>query len=73
VNLLEGLTLASPDKHQEMFEKTKRELDHLLQVPQNPSIAQFFDIISWLESKLSGRPIHEIIQSKHASNDVLQF
>ncbi len=70
VNLLEGLTLASKEKHRELFEKTKRELEYLLQLPQNPNISQFFDIGSWLESKLTGKPMHEIIWNKHnGTND----
>ncbi|MFT7611434.1 MAG: hypothetical protein ACI9J3_000377 [Parvicellaceae bacterium] len=70
VNLLEGLTLASVDKHLEMFEKTKRELDYLLQLPQNPSVAQFFDVISWLEGKIYNKPMREIIQNKHTQSNV---
>lgn len=73
VNLLEGLTLAPKEKHRELFEKTKRELDYLLQLPQNPNVSQFFDICSWLESKLTDRPMHLIIQAKHNINEVSEL
>ncbi len=47
-----------------MFEDLKRDLTKIIRDPFERRALEYFDIISWLESKISGRPFAEIIRGK---------
>lgn len=68
INLLEGMTLASPEKHRELFVRTDREIDHILQLPNKTNFSHFFDISSWIKSKLEPTDFLQIVKAKYNVN-----
>lgn len=71
MNLLEGLTLASSERHHELFLRTKKELDYLIQLPHKESIAHFFDIQQWINSKIEPQTFAQLVRQKHTMHEVV--
>ena len=51
-------------KRKALFVAFKKEMDQLLKNPIEKSLLEYFDIQSWIESKINSKPFHEIIKGK---------
>ena len=52
----------------EIFEKMKEEVNELLDTHHERVILEYFDLISWIESKLQKKSFAEIVKIKHQTN-----
>ena len=54
---------ATPEQMKEMLETLKKDFEHLSKSPSY-GVFELFDIISWLESKISGVNVQDVIREK---------
>ena len=54
--------IASPHDLPQTFHKLKDSLEILQQSPTESAMLRYFDIIAWLESKISGIPFAQVVQ-----------
>ncbi len=66
---LRRLPLISADKLTDEFRKLLQELKKLRNDPYEKRPFLYLDIISWLESKISGTPVQDIIRAKRLGVD----
>ena len=67
-----GKKLPKVNTRQELndaFSKLKRELEELKKIPFEKSSLSYFDIISWLESKIQNRSFAEVVREKVLSKN----
>jgi hypothetical protein len=54
----------APGQLREEFSKLKAKLEEIAVQPFERRPFLYFDIISWLESKISGRSVQDVMQQK---------
>jgi hypothetical protein len=54
----------APSQLREEFSKLKTKLEEIAARPFDRRPFLYFDIISWLESKVSGRSVQDVMQQK---------
>lgn len=65
IKFLKKLNTVKTDKELRLaFKDLRDQLVPLANNPYEKRAFMYFDIISWLESKILGKPVHEVIQSK---------
>jgi CII-binding regulator of phage lambda lysogenization HflD len=52
----------------EKFTQLKSELEEYQDDPLQSRSFMYLDIISWLESKIHGKPVQQVIQEKYAKD-----
>jgi len=65
------ITIPKIDNNEEKiaaFKKLKSELIEIFKAPQETKLLNYFDFISWIESKMQNRSFGEIIKEKLANN-----
>lgn len=62
--LKESLCVSDPKKLILLFRNFKPKLEEILKDPFEKIAIEYFDIISWLESKIEKRPFEEILREK---------
>jgi hypothetical protein len=58
----------SPEVMNEKFTLLKSELEEYQDDPLQSRSFMYLDIISWLESKIQGKPVQQVIQEKYAKD-----
>ena len=54
--------------HKEEFQKFRNELKEITKDPQEEKALMYFDLLSWVESKIQNKPISEIVKQKARLN-----
>ncbi len=62
-------TLDSKDLTIKAFKRLKNELEDIMKDPYERGAMEYFDFISWLESKIYKRPFNELIKEKIKSGE----
>ena len=65
MQFLRRLSYTRPDQIKERFVDLKSEMEALKKVPYESRAFAYFDMISWLESKIRRKSIQEIIRGKY--------
>ena len=64
LRFLRRLSTISPDQLRDEFRKSRIELQQWVNDPYEKRAFLYLDLISWLDSKIEGRPVQEIIMEK---------
>ncbi len=56
--------LDDPVKRRPVFIQYKKEMELLIENPVEKSLLEYFDLLSWIESKISGKSFAEIVRDK---------
>ena len=56
--------MISKEKQILAFRKLKTELEEIVKDPFEKRALEYFDFISWLESKIDNRPFAEVVREK---------
>ncbi len=65
----EILKVINPKGKIQVFKELKTEMEEIMKDPYEKKSLEYFDFISWLESKIEKRPFAEIVREKAALKD----
>lgn len=63
---LSGLKISGKQNEKEIFMNFKKDLDVVMKDPHEKNVNQYFDVETYIESKIKGVPMAELMQKKHA-------
>lgn len=63
---LSSIKLAGKENEKEIFISFKKDLDEVMKDPNEKNANQYFDVETYVESKIKGTSMSELMQKKHA-------
>lgn len=63
---LSGQKISGKENEKEIFLNFKRDLDAVMKDPHEKNVNQYFDVETYIESKIKGVSMAELMQKKHA-------